>query len=370
MSLVLIADDEAALLETMADLAQELGHRVVTARDGVEALARAREEHPDVLVVDHMMPHMKGIAVIHALREDPAFAGTPMILVSAGHPRGAEAAWRFVEKPMTLAQFRDVLEEAVARTAGATASSASASTSASGASAERDALSAEALTSLREDMVNWVAHEFKTPLSAAKLSAEMLARKLERSGDEADRRRLRVILRQHARMGELVDSILEAARLEEGRTRLELSPIDLRALLVEAVDYWRELHPELTITLTAPPACTVAGDAERLRTIFDNLLSNACKYGRPVPAIEVELAEDGGDVVVRVTDHGQGIDPVQVPRIFERFHRVSGAGGNGHGLGLYVAMALARLHGGTIDVRSQPGQGSTFTLRLPCQEKR
>ncbi len=99
--------------------------------------------------------------------------------------------------------------------------------------------------------------------------------------------------------------------------------------------------------------------------MLDNLLSNAVKYGRPANRVDVRAEASPGRALIHVRDHGQGISASELPRIFDRFHRAEGATGEGHGLGLYIAAALAKLHGGSLHARSQRGEGATFTLTLP-----
>ena len=109
----------------------------------------------------------------------------------------------------------------------------------------------------------------------------------------------------------------------------------------------------------------VRGDKERLRQVLDNLLSNAVKYGLPSKMVRIEVSADAGEARISVTDDGRGIPRENLPQVFDRFHRIAGQGGGGHGLGLYIAAALARLHGGELTVDSELERGSTFTLRLP-----
>jgi len=109
----------------------------------------------------------------------------------------------------------------------------------------------------------------------------------------------------------------------------------------------------------------VRGNCERLRQVLDNLLSNAVKYGHPGNVVHISATPSEEQVRISVRDEGTGIPADQLDRIFDRFHRVPGKSGQGHGLGLYIARALARLHGGDIEVRSAPGRGATFTVVLP-----
>jgi two-component system, sensor histidine kinase and response regulator len=106
-------------------------------------------------------------------------------------------------------------------------------------------------------------------------------------------------------------------------------------------------------------------DAERLRQVLSNLLANAVKYGGPAPRVQVTLYSSPGRALIEVRDWGEGIAASKLPTIFERFRRADTAAGRGHGLGLFIAAALTRLHGGTLAARSELGKGSTFTLRLP-----
>jgi signal transduction histidine kinase len=115
------------------------------------------------------------------------------------------------------------------------------------------------------------------------------------------------------------------------------------------------------------PLPVVRGDRDRLRQLLLNLLSNAAKYTVAGDEIEVRAAADNGAVLVSVEDHGPGVPPEQQRLVFEKFGRVNSGGRSkpGAGLGLFIARSIAEAHGGTLDVRSDPGSGATFTIRLP-----
>ena len=109
----------------------------------------------------------------------------------------------------------------------------------------------------------------------------------------------------------------------------------------------------------------VRGDAERLRQLVDNLISNAIKYSESGGEVKVEAATDDGHVVVHVRDSGPGIGAEHQAQIFEKFGRVAGSTKPGTGLGLFLSRSFAEAHGGSLDVESTPGEGAVFTLRLP-----
>lgn len=356
MGLVLIADDEPALLESLCDVIEGLGYECVTAHDGDELFDLARARRPDLVVTDYMMPGKDGVEAIRALRETAGLSHVPVILVSAGLPRGAEEAWRFLNKPLALDEFQQCVTEGLRVSRERTG--------------EDPAPPPEPLASpisfAREEMLNWVAHEIKSPLSAAMMSAQLIRRGLD-TGEKTGplRRRIEIVVRQLQRMDELVRSILDAARLQEGKLGLKSARVDMCELLTHAAAFWRESYPENKFALNMPDTpMFVNADSERVRQVLDNLVSNAVKYGLPSVQVELELALNDELISVHVTDHGRGIPQGHIAQLFDRFHRV-GAGGRGHGLGLYIARALARLHGGELHAASDEGRGSTFTLSLP-----
>lgn len=358
MKVVLVVDDEEALLEVFSSVITELGHTVLSAHAGDEALGLARAHQPDLIISDHMMPGMTGVEFLRSVRGDKQLADTPFILVSAAQPQGAHEANSFLPKPVSLETFERAVQEGLLA-----------------ASRERDRQRAgapltqapeNALSLARAEMLSWVSHEIKTPLSSARLNLEMLLRHLSGGGEEAQRRRGTAVLQQLDRMATLVSSVLEASQLSDGRIKLQREPCELKSFLQGVVRYWRDTRPDFEFVLTLPSeAIIVLADAERVRQILNNLVSNAVKYAGASAWVAITLESSPGRALIAVTDRGRGMDASELPRIFNRFHRAEGSTGQGHGLGLYIASALAQLHGGALQVRSQREEGSTFTLSLP-----
>jgi two-component system sensor histidine kinase/response regulator len=357
MSTVLVAEDEPGLLDSYCELVASLGHQPVAAPDGLRALALARSAPPDLVVTDYMMPGASGIEVIRALRSEPALRDVPVILMSAGRPTDKERgeATLFLPKPVSVDQF----EQAIRQVLAAPRQRGSVFIAQAPASAEPLALA-------REQMLSWVSHEIKSPLSAAMMAAERALRGV-RSGEpkEAVELRMQKLQRQLRRMDELVASMLDAAQLQDGKLRAMLERVELPPFLARVLEEWVELYPDYAIELGAVPEVEIAADPERLRQIIDNLISNAIKYGGEARSVTVACAADETHVSISVADRGKGIPAAELPHIFDRFHRVAGQGGRGHGLGLFISAALARLHRGTLTVESEVGRGSTFTVRLP-----
>jgi len=215
-----------------------------------------------------------------------------------------------------------------------------------------------------------LSHELKTPLALIRGYAETLAGADPTADAGFVAEATGIIVEEAERLTRLVDALLEAARLEGGGLRLDVADVALGPLLERLVEGFRAAHPGRAWRLDAdeglPP---IAGDAERLRDAFAELLANADKYAAPGEAVTIGArAVDGGDAVeVRVADRGPGIAARDLPHLFERFYRSADHAERrrGAGLGLHLVRAVVEAHGGTIAVASTPGAGSAFTVRLP-----
>jgi len=359
MSLVLIAEDEEAMLEMFGDVVEDLGHRTLRAQNGEEALLLARTERPDLVVSDHMMPRRTGIQLLRALRSDPELASVPFLLVSAARPQGLDEADAFLSKPVDVNEFEAAVQKALGPSVPV----------AQVKEQRRKARPNGPSNGLREEMLNWLAHEIKTPLGAARMSAQLLVRQLEEMKASRPAKKLSAAIIRHLdRINALVTSILDASRLSEGKVTLKLASVDLSALLQEILLEWRELQPQATLALLGGDHhIELAVDPERLRHVVNNLIGNAIKYGGKARRVQITLGSSPGVAVIEVRDWGEGIAASKLPTIFQRFHRADAADGRGHGLGLFIASAITRLHGGTLVARSEVGRGSTFSLRLPLR---
>ncbi|MEC3763927.1 response regulator [Cupriavidus sp. SS-3] len=218
-----------------------------------------------------------------------------------------------------------------------------------------------------------ISHEFRTPLTLMLGPLEELVR---RAGSGEDRAMLEMTHRNGLRLLKLVNALLDFSRIESGRVTMRRQPTDVAALTADLASLFRASVEAAGITLRVdcPPLCpplahAVAVDRDMWETIVLNLVSNAFKFTF-AGTITVAVAPQGDDaVVLTVRDTGIGIPAAELPRIFERFHRVEGAQGRsieGSGIGLALVQELVRLHGGTIDVQSTPGEGTCFTVRLPA----
>ncbi|WP_164018790.1 ATP-binding protein [Pyxidicoccus trucidator] len=334
MSLVLVADDEPAVLEVLSQVVEDLGHDVLRARDGEEALGLAKARLPQLVVTDHMMPRLSGVELCRRMKQESRLKDVPIILLSAVLPQGAPEAYAFLHKPFEITDFESVIRQSLA-------------------SAPR--LESVDAGSPVEVLGQWVAQTLQGPLDTARAQLKRLE-----AGPAVDRVALESLEAQLRSMETLGRHLKDVARLAAGGLALQPVEADLTRHLRDAVMAWRAHAP---VTLVAPSEpVSLRIDTERIRQIFDVLLGNAVRQSPDRSEVTVELQASRSLVTVQVKDSGPGIPEEEVPRLFTPFQ--TGPAGV-TGLGLHVASELARLHGGALSAVSRPGQGSTFSLLLP-----
>jgi signal transduction histidine kinase len=223
---------------------------------------------------------------------------------------------------------------------------------------------------LRDEFISIASHELRTPCTSMQLAVQALSSKhvdkLE-AGSDTVRRFLGTIARQVANLNRLVDRLLDVSLIAEGHLQLQRSDVDLAVVAHTAVEQLREplRASGSVLTVDAPSPVVGTWDGVRLEQVATNLIANAIKFGRGAP-IEVVVRAEGSVATLVVRDRGIGIPFAEQPRIFDRFERaVSSRHFGGFGLGLYVSKEIVDAHGGSIEVTSRPGEGSTFVVRLP-----
>jgi signal transduction histidine kinase len=236
---------------------------------------------------------------------------------------------------------------------------------------------AQQAVQVRDEFLSVASHELKSPLTSLFLQAQRLARLLQRGSREPPRLEvvsgvLETLNRQTQRLARLGEQLLDVSLLHSGRLELKLEPVDLGALVREVVERTGE-QPGLAgypVEVHVPEPAVGHWDRSRLEQVLLNLLTNAMKYGEGRP-VRVRVEQDDGLVRLEVQDEGIGISSEDQVRIFERFERVTPTRHHyeGLGLGLYLTRQIVLAHGGSIRVRSAPGQGSTFTVELPREPR-
>jgi len=208
-------------------------------------------------------------------------------------------------------------------------------------------------------------HELRTPLTSVRGYAELLRKGALQDESERVQAAARIEA-EAARMGLLVDDLLLLARLDQGRP-LERVPVDLAAVVAEAVAAAVVVHGDHPVRWHAEAPVPVVGDPVRLRQVVDNLVANALEHTPPGTEVQVVARVEGAEAGVSVADTGPGLSQEQAAQVFEPFYRATTARtGAGAGLGLSIVAALVHAHGGRVAVESAPGHGSRFEVRLPA----
>lgn len=223
----------------------------------------------------------------------------------------------------------------------------------------------------RNEFFSVVTHELRDPLFSLQLSLQLLRRSAQKQGDIPSHvlDHLEVGERQAARLGRLIENLLDVSRIMNNRLQLDIEKVDVAALVRDTVQHFKAQAAAAHTPLGLDAADPAVGYFDRLKLeqIVGNLLSNAIKYGASRPVL-ARVHVQGDNVVVEVEDQGQGIAAADQQRVFQRFERAS----EGHrkeslGLGLYIVRSLVEAHHGRVSVRSEVGRGTTFSVVLPCQ---
>jgi signal transduction histidine kinase len=222
---------------------------------------------------------------------------------------------------------------------------------------------------LRRNMVADVAHELRTPLSNLKGYLEAISDGVVKP-DEAT---IKSLNEEASSLSRLVEDLQELSLSDAGKLRMIVQPDDISRLIKETITVFqtKAAAKSLTISADLPAALPLVNiDSHRIRQVLYNLLDNAVAHSGKEGRITVTARQQNDKVYISVADIGEGIPAEDLPMIFERFYRVDKSRARatgGSGLGLTIAKRLVEAHGGTIEVKSKPGQGSTFTFSLPVQ---
>ncbi|MFJ8906387.1 SpoIIE family protein phosphatase [Streptomyces sp. NPDC102351] len=214
-----------------------------------------------------------------------------------------------------------------------------------------------------------ISHELRTPLTLIMGPVEELRARLTDAGEEI-RTELDVIHRNGLRLGKLVNTLLDFSRIEAGRMQAGYEPVELGAVTAELASVFRSAVERAGLTFDVDCSSLdepVYVDRSMWEKVVLNLLSNALKFTFE-GTVRVAVRRSGSHAVVTVADTGTGVPEAEMPRLFERFHRIENArsrSNEGSGIGLALVRELVGLHGGTIDAESAEGKGTTFTIRLP-----
>jgi PAS domain S-box-containing protein len=379
-ALTLVAESRE-LDDSEFELAQELGARAAIAVENARLYREAERRAEAALALTHVRDGVVLLDSDGRVRfwnaAAAAITGVREASAVGRHPAEVVPAWEELTRAAELADV-ETPERASPVTVPLETASGDRWVAVTGVAfdegvvyALRDVSDEQALERARSDFVSTASHELRTPLAAVYGAARTLRRAdIEIPAEQRDRF-LDIIVSETERLTAIVSQILLVGQLEEGRVDVTTSATDLRALAESVLDSARLRSPEqieLRLEQNGAPAVALA-DEEKLRQVLVNLLDNAIKYSPDGGDVVVELAGGHSRVRLAVRDRGLGIPPGEQERIFEKFYRLDPAltrGVGGSGLGLFISRELVSRMGGSLTVRSQPGEGAAFVVDLPA----
>jgi two-component system, sensor histidine kinase and response regulator len=345
---VLIVDDMPANLLALKTLLRPLGHEIVTAQSGVEAIELASQREFAVMLLDVMMPMLDGIGTLERLRTLPHANNTPVIFLTAYQPERtllerayALGALDFVEKPVAVEVLRAKVSSFVALYQ-------------QGLEIRRQADELRA----KDRHLGVLAHDLRTPLSVIVSSLDRLRITSE---DEKVKQVGERISRAARRMERLVEDLLEFARASAGQFVPKRERIDLVPLCEEILEDVSAIFPVVKFTRELPAQLIGLCDPARVEQAVTNLLVNGAKHGSGW--VSLRLTDSAGRAELTVANGGDVISAQRLPHLFEPFVR-GDVSNDGLGLGLYIAREIARVHGGELHAESDPSS-TRFVMRLP-----
>lgn len=229
------------------------------------------------------------------------------------------------------------------------------------------------LEEIRKDFVANVSHELRTPVTSIKGFAETL---LSGAMEDREVRKnfLEIIHKESERLHSLIDDLLILSGVERAEFKLEFTDVHVNKVIEEAIQLVSVKVKEKKMKIIFQPSSeiVVEGDAGRLIQVLVNLLSNALAYSQDGKEVKVYIEKTSEQVIIIVEDEGIGIEPSQLPRLFERFYRVDQARSResgGTGLGLAIVKHLIEAHNGSVEVYSKPSVGTAFYVKLPIKQE-
>jgi two-component system, sensor histidine kinase len=361
---ILNVDDDEAGRYAKGRILQRVGYHVIEASTGTDALRIARQEKPQLILLDVMLPDINGLEVCRILKNDPATAHIMILQVSATHVTEADriqglegGADGYLTEPMEAEELQAIVK-ALLRLYN------------------REEDNRELLNQLRDadrqkdEFLATLAHELRNPLHPIRAAVEIM--RLNDQLDPETQLSRDIIDQQVTHLSRLIDDLLDVARITHDTLVLRKEKLSLANALKSAIQASRnfmESHGHRTILTLPPESVQIDGDPVRLIQVLVNLLSNAAKYTPKGRNIWLSARVENSAAIISVKDDGIGISADQLPRVFDKFYQIDRSlerSESGLGLGLTLVRKLVELHGGRIEARS-PGldKGSEFLVTLP-----
>lgn len=360
---ILVLDDNWDLLTNLELILQMEGYQVLSACSGPEALTLMEQTRPDLIISDIMMPEMDGYEFYQCVRRDPDLLAIPFIFLTAkgeredirfGKQLGVD---EYLTKPLEPQDLLIAVETKLKRLG------------------EIKAGSRQEVERLKDVILRVLSHELRTPLTFIKAAVELLVESKIQFYDEEEQELLALASKGGERLEALVVDVLTVVNIEAGEAKnlfeAEKQEVDLSLCIEDAVAGCggEAISRGVTIEVDVPQGLpAIAGHPGQLTDVLSRLLDNAIEFSpRTGGQVAIRVRNENRWVKISVEDKGIGIPTAEIPKIFDLFYQVDRHKyeQQGIGIGLTIARELVEIHGGHIEVESEIGKGSTFTVVLP-----
>ena len=364
---ILIVDDVVSNVLLLKILLTKEEFQVCTANNGMTCIEMAKKEHPDLILLDVMMPDINGFDTAVVLKKDDTTKDIPIIFLTAlntpqdlvhGFQVGASD---FLTKPFNKEELVMRVTQQISLVAAKRI-------------IEKQNAELRATLNNRDKMYSVIAHDLRSPMASIRMVLNLV---IQSASPETVGPELFMLLDQANRESEevhdLLDNLLKWTKSQTGRLTVVKQELDLNDIIPGVVEIFEAIAATKRIKLDLKPSGSslkVEADNDMLKTVVRNFLSNAIKFSPEDSTIEIIMAEEGEFAKVSVRDQGVGIAADRLGSIFHKGETTYGTGGEeGSGLGLQLCQDFARKNGGDCTVESVEGQGSTFSVLIPLKKE-
>jgi len=357
MPTILIVDDEAVIRELCAKALK--GYAVFRAGNCKDALSLYEKESIDLVLTDVMMPGGTGLDL---LRQVKVLDPTAVVIIMTGFVEKdiilsalKEGADDFINKPLNLLQMKTAVEKALAKKA-----------------LKEELANLKKLDHLKSIFLSLISHKLRTPITTISLFLQDIQHGVYDMNDPAFAQNVKMINEETTYLSRMVSDLLVFSQVMEGGEGLQREPCDLNLIVASIVHGSQEAQnkPAIETVFHEVSLPLISLDRKKITFALQQIIDNAYKFSGEVGNVSISLIDAGDSVCVLVSDTGVGLSIDEVHKVFEKFYQIDpGNTGQvrGFGLGLFYAREFIRLHGGTVNLDSQPGLGATVTVMLPMQ---
>lgn len=367
---ILVVDDKPDNVELLCQILED-DYDVITADNGADCIKLAKEQQPELIILDVMMPILDGYDVLQLLQEDESTSDIPVIFLTANYKdtdrvvKGLKSgAFDYITKPVNdevlLAKVNTAMRVKQAEN----------EVKKKNAELEKANEKLKELDTLKSMFIASMSHELRTPLNSIIGFTGTILQGMTGEINDEQKKQLTMVKKSAGHLLALITEILDITRIETGKIDTSVENFDLSSMLGEIKDSFKVLTDKkgVVITFAIPEFIPIESDRQWLGQIVNNLVSNAVKFtDRGEIKIRVSRKDDMAEVSVE--DTGIGIRESDMEKLFKAFSqiRTEGAMAQGTGLGLYLCKKIADLLNGKITVESKYGEGSVFTLTVPLK---